>query len=236
MLFFATLVRSTFGFGEALVAVPLLALVLPVQVAAPIAVLASIVIASWIVVRDRHDIEIASALRLSLFSFPGIPLGLWILRHAPETWVKAALAMVIIGFSGYSLRAPRKPSLADDRFAWAFGFLSGVLGGAYGMNGPPLALFGTLRGWSPRRFRATLQGYFLLASAVGMVGYASAGLWTDDVTRLFVLSLPGIACAVPLGRFVNRRIHADRFRRLVYAVLVLLGVVLFVQACATRKS
>lgn len=230
VLFFGTLVRSTFGFGEALVAVPLLALILPVKVAAPVAVLASVVIAAWIVVRDRHDIEMRSAVRLALFSLPGIPVGLWILRRAPETEVKGALAVVIVSFSAWSLGTRRKARLEDDRFAWLFGFASGILGGAYGMNGPPLALFGTLRGWSPSRFRATLQGYFLVASAMGMVGYASAGLWTSDVTRFFVVSLPGIACAVPMGRVLNQRLHADRFRRLVYLMLIAIGVVLAAQA------
>ena len=39
VVFLATLIRSAFGFGEALVAVPLLALRVPVAVAAPLAVL-----------------------------------------------------------------------------------------------------------------------------------------------------------------------------------------------------
>ena len=46
VVFLATLVRSTFGFGEALVAVPLLALVISVQVAVPLATLLSIAIAA----------------------------------------------------------------------------------------------------------------------------------------------------------------------------------------------
>ena len=48
ILFLGTLVRSSFGFGEALVAVPLLALVMPVEQAAPVAVLISITIALMI--------------------------------------------------------------------------------------------------------------------------------------------------------------------------------------------
>jgi hypothetical protein len=32
------------------------------------------------------------------------------------------------------------------------------------MNGPPLVIYGALRRWTPERFRATLQGYFLPAS------------------------------------------------------------------------
>jgi len=37
VLFVATLIRSAFGFGEALIAVPLLAFLMPVEVATPLA-------------------------------------------------------------------------------------------------------------------------------------------------------------------------------------------------------
>jgi hypothetical protein len=33
-----------------------------------------------------------------------------------------------------------------------------------------------MRRWSPQHFRATLQGYFLPASIVAMIGYSLAGL------------------------------------------------------------
>ena len=52
VVFFATLIRSTFGFGEALVAVPLLALVIPIEIAAPLAVLLSITVAAVVVAQD----------------------------------------------------------------------------------------------------------------------------------------------------------------------------------------
>ena len=52
VVFVATLVRSAFGFGEALVAVPLLALLIPVEVAVPLAVLVSVTVAAVIVAQD----------------------------------------------------------------------------------------------------------------------------------------------------------------------------------------
>jgi uncharacterized protein len=51
VFFGATLLRSALGFGEALIAVPLLAFVLPVKVAPPIAVLVSIIVAAGVVAR-----------------------------------------------------------------------------------------------------------------------------------------------------------------------------------------
>jgi hypothetical protein len=60
-MFVAAIFRTTFGFGEALIAVPLLALIIPVKVAAPVAVLASIVIAGFAVLRDWRHIDRRSA-------------------------------------------------------------------------------------------------------------------------------------------------------------------------------
>ena len=61
VIFLATLIRSAFGFGEALVAVPLLALLMPVEVAAPLAVLVSITVAGVVVVQDWRHIHFRSA-------------------------------------------------------------------------------------------------------------------------------------------------------------------------------
>jgi len=230
IVFLATLIRSAFGFGEALVAVPLLALMIPVDVAAPVAVLVSITVALIVVVQDWRHIHIRSAGALVLPTLLGIPLGLILLKAVAEPVVKAILAVVIIGFSANSLFRGSRRELKNDRFAWLFGFGAGVLGGAYGMNGPPLVIYGSLRKWSPQHFRATLQGYFLPASLVGMWGYRVAGLWTPAVTRFYVLSLPAILVATLAGRALNRRMAAHQFLLYVHAGLIVIGVILLAQA------
>lgn len=232
VIFVATLIRSTLGFGEALIAVPLLAIPLPVTIAAPLAVLVSIVIAAVIVVQDWQHVEFRSAISLILASLPGIPLGVWLLARGNEHVVKCILGILIIGFSVYSLsaRTPRHPP--QDHRGWLIGcgFLSGVLGGAYGMNGPPLAIYGALRKWSPRHFRATLQAYFLPASVAGLIGYIWLGLWRAPLTRYFVLSLPAVGVANMLGRTINQRMTGHSFLRFVYVGLVVVGGVLVAQA------
>lgn len=232
VLFAATLIRSAFGFGEALIAVPLLALVIPVTVAAPLAVLASVTVACIVLVQDWRKVHFGSASWLVLSTMPGIPLGLLLLRAVPEPVVKGVLACVIIAFSAYSLLRGKQRELADDRFAWLFGFSAGVLGGAYGMNGPPLVIYGSLRGWSPQHFRATLQGYFLPASVAGLFGYQLSGLWTPEVNRLYLLSLPFVIVATLLGRALNRRIPVPRFLLFVHGGLMLVGTALILQAIA----
>jgi uncharacterized membrane protein YfcA len=229
VLFFATFIRSALGFGEALVAVPLLALTLPVQVAAPLAVLVSITVAVVVVIQDWRSIHVRSAGWLVLSTLLGIPLGLLLLKTVSESIVKSTLGIFIIAFAIYSL-AGRKPKLHSDRLAPLFGFAAGVLGGAYGMNGPPLVVYGVLRRWTPAHFRATLQGYFLIASMVGMAGYALTGLWTRAVTSYFLLSLPLALIAIFLGHAVHRRLSSRRFLICVNVGLALIGGLLLKQA------
>jgi uncharacterized membrane protein YfcA len=229
VLFVATFIRSALGFGEALVAVPLLALVMPVQVVAPLAVLVSITVATIVVIQDWRQVHLRSAGWLIASTLFGIPLGLWLLKTVPESIVKTILGVFIIAFALYSL-VGRKPELHNDRLAPVFGFTAGILGGAYGMNGPPLVVYGLLRRWTPVQFRATLQGYFLVASIVGMAGYAVTGLWTQTVTRYFLLSLPLALLATVLGRAVHRRLSSARFLIAVNIGLAFIGALLLKQA------
>ena len=144
VVFVASLVRSVFGFGEALIAVPLLALILPVQIAVPLAVLISIAIAAMVVAQDWRKIHLRSTTWLFLPTLAGIPLGIGLLKYAHQDLIKVILAAVILLFSGYSLLGRRPLHLEHDSRAWMLscGFLAGVLGGAYGMNGPPLVVYG----------------------------------------------------------------------------------------------
>jgi uncharacterized membrane protein YfcA len=236
VVFLATLIRSAFGFGEALIAVPLLSFYLPLKVAAPLAVLVSITIAAIVVVQDWRKIHLRSTGWLVLSTVFGIPLGLMLLTSSHQEAVKAALGVIIVAFSAFSLLRQTPMKLEHDSRPWlmACGFCAGVLGGAYGMNGPPLVVYGAMRRWSAQHFRATLQGYFLPASVLGMAGYWLAGLWVPAVTHYYLVSLPATLPAVFVGRGINHRLQGDAFLKLLYVGLAAIGAVLVIQASRGR--
>src|SRR5690554_7874345 len=96
ILFIATLIRSTFGFGESLTAVPLLAFYIPIEIAVPLAVLVSIFIAAFVLAQDRRKVHFYSAKWLILFAVLGIPFGLVLLVYGHETSIKTGLGIFII--------------------------------------------------------------------------------------------------------------------------------------------
>jgi hypothetical protein len=201
-------------------------------VAAPLAVLVSITIAAVVVVQDWRHIHLRSAGWLVLSTLLGIPLGLLMLTRSPEHLVKAVLGGLILLFALFCLFGNMRFQLRHDSRRWLLtcGFLAGILGGAYGMNGPPLVIYGSLRNWSAQHFRATLQAYFLPASLLGMWGYWGTGLWTPVVTHDYLLSLPVLLPAIFLGRFINHRLSGAAFSRYIYVGLAGIGAALLAQS------
>lgn len=220
--------RSVFGFGESLVAVPLLALIMPLETAVPLSVIISVVIAGVIVIQDHHKIYWSSAKYLIGYALLGLPLGLLILLYGHAIWVKGILGGILIAYALYALFSKKQYRLPSDHKFWLFccGVFSGIFGGAYGLNGPPLVLYGDLRGWSATHFRATLQAYFLPISLVTVVGYGVKDLLTTEVLTLSLWTLPVVLPAIFLGRYFNHKLERERFVKYVYAGLLLIGLVL----------
>ncbi|REJ91602.1 MAG: sulfite exporter TauE/SafE family protein, partial [Planctomycetota bacterium] len=187
VFFVASLTRATFGFGEALIAMPLLAFVMPITtVATPLVALNATAMALVIVVQDWRHIHLGSAWRLLAATLVGAPIGLWWLTSISEFSVKLLLAILIVSFSTFSLaraywlqRHPPPPASSSeepadkDWLAWVFGFFAGLIGSVYLTFGPPLVIYGAIRGWKPQQFRATLQGYFLIAGLCVLPMHAS---------------------------------------------------------------
>jgi uncharacterized membrane protein YfcA len=229
IVFAAALVRSTFGFGDALVGMPLLALVIPLRAATPLMAMVAPVLSVGLLVREWRHIDFRSSMRLVLSTVAGIPLGLLILARVEEKPVNLVLAAVIILFAAYSLARPGLLRLRTEAAAPVFGFVAGILGAATNTNGPPVVLYGALRGWQPEAFRATLQSYFLPTGLAILAGQGIAGLWTRPVVTAFLASLPAAVLAVVLGAALGRRIPAARFQRYVYLLMLALGLVLLIK-------
>jgi uncharacterized membrane protein YfcA len=229
VVFAAALVRATFGFGDALVGMPLLALWVPLRVATPLMALIAPVLSLALLFREWRHINLRGVMRLIVSTVIGIPFGLLLLKKVDESLINLGLAAVIILFAAYNLIRPGLLRLRTDRAAPVFGFIAGILGAAYNTNGPPVVVYGALRGWPPEAFRATLQGYFLPTGLAILIGQGIAGLWAKPVVTTFLASLPAVFLAVVLGRALGRRIPAAKFRGAVHVLMLALGLVLMIK-------
>lgn len=225
--FISALIRVVFGFGNALIAMPLLAMTqLSMKEVTPLVALIAQTMALYMLVTDWRHVRIRSTWRLVLSSLSGIPLGIMLLTLVTESLVKLFLALFLLGFSLLGLIKPQRAKPVSDLWSYPFGFLSGILGGAYNVNGPPVVVYGTLKCWSPDEFRATLQGYFFPTGILIVSSHAAAGLWTPRVGWLYLLAVPSLVLAVVLGNRLCRALPAHRFEIGINLLLIIISLTL----------
>jgi uncharacterized membrane protein YfcA len=230
VLFAAAFVRSAVGFGDAVVAMPILAMALGVRTATPLVAFVGPAISLLILAGSWRRVEFKAAGRLVAATLIGIPVGVYGLARLPEAPLKIALGSIILLYGLFGLVRPQARIESEKTWMpWAVGATAGVLGGAYNTNGPPVVAYGMLRGWPPESFRATLQGYFLPTGLAILAGHGLAGLWTTEVLKTFAYSLPAIVAGVLLGGVLNKKLTGELFAKIVYASLALMGAAMLLR-------
>ncbi len=229
VIFTSAMFRSTFGFGDALISMPLLAMFISVKTASPIVAFTGFVISIVILIANKNSFNIKKVWHLILFSLIGIPIGILFLRDSHEDLVKTVLAIMLILFALYRLIDPDIRQLKSNKFSWLFGIVSGALGGAYNTNGPPIIIYGSLKKWEPKEFRILLQGIFLPTNFFIIIGHGVAGFWTNTVLMYFLLALPFIISAIFIGTKINNRLSQDKFNKFIYLFLLIIGIILLIK-------
>ena len=192
--------------------------------AAPL--LARVAISAEVVLllRYRHALNFGVILRVLPGTLVGIPIGNLLLARADQDVMLFILGAVIIAYGLYGLLNLRLPYIENPRWGLGFGFVGGILSGAYNMGGPPLVIYGTCRRWPPDVFKSNLQAYFIASSAGVNLAHLAAGNYTAQVFDYFLLALPAVGLGLVLGFSLDRFIDAVRFRRIVLVLLIVVGV------------
>jgi uncharacterized membrane protein YfcA len=224
----ASATAAVSGFGLALVAVPVIALLVDPAAAVVGTNILAMGLAAGVVRRERRHVEGWAVRRFALIGVLGIPLGLAALRLLSANRLTLLMAVVLLVFVALLAAGVQLP--AGRGAQWVAGVTSGFLLASTGMNGPPLVVILQAMGMSPRRFRASLQGVFFVQAALVVLGLVIIG----GIDRTALLVVLGGAIGIPLGwRVGDRWFHAlspEVFRRVVLAVLALTAVTAAVSA------
>jgi uncharacterized protein len=219
----ATVVQTLVGFAFALIMMPIVTLLLGVHSAAPLVALTGLTLYAWNTLRYRTALNPREVWPLAAAAVAGVPVGTWGVAHASEPFVKGLLGAILIGYSLYGLTR-HAPLSCSPRWAYPAGFLAGCLGGAYNTPGPPLAVYGALRRWDKEEYRAGLQTLFLCSGTVTVVSHAFAHHLTAPILCLYASTPPALIAGLAIGGWLDRYVNKERFRALVMAMILLLGV------------
>ena len=223
----ACFVQGLAGFGIGLVSLAFLPLLMSPADAIVLITLYATVFTVVIFLPLRRDFTLHGMRELLVGSIVATPAGVFILAIMPPaalTRLIGLVLLVIVGLEWLGLY----PELRGRGWGLGAGLAAGLLGGAIGTPGPPVILYAAAQDWSPRTVKANIQAFLIVNQAVILIGYWWAGLLDREVWRLtWLYAVPAVA-GLAAGMLLFNRLDRARFRRVVFAVLFVSGLVLLI--------
>lgn len=227
----AYFVLGVTGFGSAIIAVPLLAHVLPLTKVVPLVVLLDVTATLYMGVRARRQVAGRELAWLMPFAVMGMAIGVTLLVKAPEHVLLLALGVVAIGNGLYSARGAAPAGTCARAWAVPTGLIAGTITALFGTGGPLYAIYMARRLPDPLALRATMATVVMINVLIRLVSYALAGLLLDTALLLTALALwPAMWLGLRLGNRTHLGMTPLQMRRSFGAVLVLSGVSLLAKA------
>ncbi len=225
----AAMVQSTTGFGFSLLAVPLLSLAIPTEIAVVVAATLGTLTSSVQAIGEREHGDRPTIRRMLVGAAIGAPFGLILLSVASNRQLKFGLAAVILAFLIINLRGItiERGSRVVDVVA---GTISGVLNTSLSTNGPPLVMALHARHLAPSVFRGTISAVFAGTGVITVGLFLASGRYNSDVRELLVVAVPAMVIGYATGARLRRHIDPPRFRQAVMGLLTATAIVTAVGA------
>lgn len=200
IVFLGALTQSLIGFGLAVVASPLLYIVDPQLVPAPVIVM-GFSIALLTLLRERGHLEFNGLQYALLGRVPGGFIGASLLLFAPQAILGLAIAAIVtvaVILSLYKFSLP-----VNKKTLFGAGVVSGIFGNIAAIGGPPMAIL--LAGKDASQFRAALSAFFIFSSMIALIILAITGLLELKHLWLSLMLLPSVILGyLVAGRLVGR--------------------------------
>lgn len=219
-------VQGSLGFGINLVAAPLLELVDPRFVPAPL-ILAGLVSGLLVSARERGGATDQRGLWWGMAGrVPGTVLGAGVVLLVPSVTLEVIVAVVVIVAVLSSLAGMRLRRTRSSLFGT--GVASGVMGTVAGLGGTPMAL--VYQDETGPAVRATLARYAALGAVISLVALALVGKIGSAQLLLAAVLLPGVFAGFLLSDRLRSVLDHGGLRPAILGVIGLASVAVLVQA------
>ncbi|MCA9989135.1 MAG: sulfite exporter TauE/SafE family protein [Anaerolineales bacterium] len=224
VLFLATTVYTVAGFGNALLAMPVMIPMLGIQTAAPTMGILSTVTFAINLFKFRRSFSLRLMWRVAVGAALTIPVGVWLIDAVPEEWLRMALGLICVGYGVYRLLQFAPPALKHPFWAFSLGSIGGIFGGAFNTAGPLVVIYAETQAWPPENFRTNLAGFFVISSIINIGAHLLTGHMTVAVMENSLAGIPGALLGLWLGWYLQQFVDQKKFRVLVSLMLVLIGI------------
>jgi hypothetical protein len=229
----ASFVQRTTGFGFGIFIMTMLPFFMPTYgESTTLSGLLAITTSAVIVWRMRRHVAWQRLWPILLTFIMVSSVAIFALKRIEDQVLRQVLGVVLIVISIYFAAFSQRIKLpTTKRVQVGAGTLSGLMGGFFGMQGPPAVLYFIQSEPTKEYYMAMTQTYFLIGNVMMTLVRAYNGFLTTTVLTDYCFGLGGVIIGTSLGAFVFKRIPNRIFRYVVYAYIAVSGVIILLSSC-----
>src|SRR5688500_18876699 len=230
-IFMSHMIAGVTGFGNQIVALPLLALLVGLDAGKTTLVVLGTVMYTILTIRWHERVDVRALVPIVLFTGVGLVIGIVLYEWLPERASKVALGAFVIVMGVQGLVRPMLLNHVPDVVAKILLVAGGVVHGAFTTGGPLLVIYCRRALPDKSQFRSTLAVMWIALNIGLMSGWAISG-WPDPgkTLRLVLVGLPFVLAGLYTGEYLHHRLDGPTFRRVVNVVLIVNGLILLISA------
>lgn len=235
--FLAGAINNIAGFGAAMVAMPIIAVCsmfggYSVSVTVPSCTLIVLCLNVQLAYSHRKFITWSKFRYLVIGCIIGSACGALLVGAMPEEFLKFGMGIFLLIYGVYGLFAKSKDSSATGNvLGVCAGFLSSLLGLAFGFNGPPLAAYVAYVGWPQREVKAMLGAAFILSCSTILFSQFMAELHSTTTFKIFLVALPGVLIGGKIGLMIANKLGERSYHKIIHIALIFMGCSLLITFC-----
>lgn len=225
----ASFVQRTTGFGFGIFIMTLLPFLMPSYgEATTLSGLLALTTSAMISIRMRKYITWKRLFPILITFIIVSAVAICMLARIHDNTLRKILGIILIitalYFAFFSSRIKLKTTLPYQIGA---GTISGIMGGLFGMQGPPAVLYFISSEPDKNSYMAMVQTYFLIGNAMMTIVRASNGFLTATVGRCYVFCIAAVLTGTLLGSWAFKHIPGRIFPYVVYSYIGISGLIIF---------
>jgi uncharacterized membrane protein YfcA len=221
------IIQGYAGFGGALFAVPLFAILF-----GPVAAFCIVVILMLVgqIQVFSKVVKIADWKEVAPIAGPSIitlSLGITFLVAADPAFIQRGMGVFILLITVFLMYGYRYTGRRRALVGVATGSVAGGITGSFGVPAFPLsALYFHSSASAPDIIRANVLTALLCNLIVGIIGLTLQGAYTEAIVMRAILVYPIFTVGIYVGQYLFRIAPADWFKKVTYAVLIVTALIL----------
>jgi len=219
--------KSGFAGGAGVIAVPLLALVMPAEQAAALMLPLLIIMDTNTVYLYRKIIDTQALKPIALAALIGIAIAGTAMAALPSSVLQTSLAFFCIAFACWHKLTLILGKLPGAAFIW--GTISGISSTLLHAGGPPITIYFMSKGFSKAVWVAQAALFFAFMNLVKVIPYSLNNLWSLDYLLISIALVPIALAGIFIGHTIQAMISEELFTLVCRVLLGLIGVFLLIK-------